>query len=171
MMLRVALLGLAVMLVSCTAADGERSAASAQGRFARFPHSMANRACFFSGRIDNFEVLNESNLMVSEGRRRIYHVEVSPPSTDVRHAYGIQFSSSTGRVCGNPGERLYTRNGSFGGFPSAVTGVYRLDEATELAVRAHFGQVPALPAAPEDGDAEAIEELVTEIDREEDQEN
>lgn len=166
-----AVMVLAAALGACTAAEGERSGASAQARFARFPHSMANSACFFSSRIDNFEVLNDTNLLVSEGRRRIYHVEISPPSNDLRHAYGVQFSSSTGRVCGNPGERLLTRNGSFGSFPSAVVGVYRLDEANELAVRAHFGQAPALPAAPEDEDAEAIEELVTEIDSEEDQEN
>ena len=139
----------ALLLTSCATAEGEGSAASRPGRIARFPHNMANADCFFQSRIDNFEVLNETNLLVFDGRRRVYHVEISPPSVDLRHAYGIQFSSSTGRVCGNPGERLQISGGSFGGFPLSVVGVYRL------------------PPTPEDEDAAAIEELVTEIEEEE----
>ena len=152
-----------VLLISCTGVGGEKSAASAPSKFARFPHSLANSDCFHQQRVDNFEVLNDSNLLVFDGRRRVYHVEVSPPSMDLRHAYGIQFSSTTGRVCGNPGERLQVRNGSFSRFPLSVNGVYRLDEATQSAVRAHFGQTTPLPP-PEDEDAEAVEELVTDLE-------
>ena len=172
----VASLAAALIVSSCATAEGEGSAASRPGRVARFPHNMANADCFFQNRIDNFEVLNETNLLVFDGRRRVYHVEVSPPSMDLRHAYGIQFSSSTGRVCGNPGERLQISGGSFGRFPLAVIGVYRLDEITQAAVRAHFGQATALPPPPEDEEAAAIEELVTDLEEEEtpageDQEN
>ena len=152
-----------VLLISCTGVGGERSVASAPSKFARFPHSAANSDCFYQQRVDNFEVLNDSNLLVFDGRRRVYHVEVSPPSMDLRHAYGIQFSSTTGRVCGNPGERLQVRNGSFSRFPLSVNGVYRLDEATQSAVRAHFGQTTPLPP-PENEDAEAVEELVTDLE-------
>ena len=162
-----ATLAAALLLTSCATAEGEGSAASRPGRIARFPHNVANADCFFQNRIDNFQVLNESNLLVFDGRRRVYHVEISPPSMDLRHAYGIQFSSSTGRVCGNPGERLQVSGGSFGAFPLAVTGVYRLDEVTQTAVRAHFGQAVAQPPPPEDEDAGAIEELVTEVEEEE----
>lgn len=157
----------ALLLTSCATPGNEESAASRPGRIARFPHNMANADCFFQSRIDNFEVLNETNLLVFDGRRRVYHVEISPPSIDLRHAYGIQFRSSTGRVCGNPGERLQLSGGSFGAFPLSVTGVYRLDAITQTAVRAHFGQAVAQPALPEDEDAAAIEELVTDIDGEE----
>lgn len=160
-------LAAALLVTSCATTGGEGSAASRPGRIARFPHNVGNADCFFQNRIDNFEVLNETNLLVFDGRRRVYHVEISPPSMDLRHAYGIQFSSSTGRVCGNPGERLQISGGSFGAFPLAVTGVYRLDEVTQTAVRAHFGQAVALPPPPEDEDAGAIEELVTEVDEEE----
>lgn len=163
----VAALAAALLLTSCTTADGEGSAASRPGRMARFPHSMANADCFFQSRIDNFEVLNETNVLVFDGRRRVYHVEVSPPSMDLRHAYGIQFSSSTGRVCGNPGERLQISGGSFGRFPLSVVGVYRLDAISQAAVRAHFGLAAALPPPPEDEDAGAIEELVTDLEGEE----
>ena len=162
-----AALAAALLLTSCATANSDGSAASRPGRIARFPHNMANADCFFQSRIDNFEVLNETNLLVFDGRRRVYHVEISPPSVDLRHAYGIQFSSSTGRVCGNPGERLQISGGSFGGFPLSVVGVYRLDAVTQTAVRAHFGQATALPPTPEDEDAAAIEELVTEIEEEE----
>ncbi len=162
-----AALAAALLVTSCATTGGEGSAASRPGRIARFPHNVGNADCFFQNRIDNFEVLNETNLLVFDGRRRVYHVEISPPSMDLRHAYGIQFSSSTGRVCGNPGERLQISGGSFGAFPLAVTGVYRLDEVTQTAVRAHFGQAVALPPPPEDEDAGAIEELVTEVDEEE----
>lgn len=157
----------ALLLTSCATANNEESAASRPGRIARFPHNMANADCFFQSRIDNFEVLNETNLLVFDGRRRVYHVEVSPPSMDLRHAYGIQFSSSTGRVCGNPGERLQISGGTFGGFPLSVIGVYRLDAVMQTAVRSHFGQAVALPPSPEDEDAEAIEELVTDLEEEE----
>ena len=157
----------ALLLSSCATASNEESAASRPGRIARFPHNMANADCFFQDRIDNFEVLNETNLLVFDGRRRVYHVEISPPSMDLRHAYGIQFSSSTGRVCGNPGERLQVSGGSFGGFPLSVIGVYRLDAVMQTAVRAHFGQAVALPPSPEDEDAGAIGELVTDLEEEE----
>ena len=156
----------ALLLTSCATAGNEESAASRPGRIARFPHNMANADCFFQNRIDNFEVLNETNLLVFDGRRRVYHVEISPPSMDLRHAYGIQFTSSTGRVCGNPGERLQISGGSFGGFPLSVIGVYRLDAVMQTAVRAHFGQAVALPPSLEDEDAGAIEELVTELEEE-----
>ncbi|MCY3814982.1 MAG: DUF6491 family protein [Gammaproteobacteria bacterium] len=156
-----------LLLTSCATAEGEGASASRQGRIARFPHNMASGDCFFQNRIDNFEVLNDSNLLVFDGRRRVYHVEISPPSMDLRHAYGIQFRSSTGRVCGNPGERLQISGGSFGSFPLSVTGVYRLDAVTQTAVRAHFGQAVAQPPLPEDEEAAAIEELVTEIEEEE----
>ena len=165
--LAMAALAAALILTSCATAGGEGSQASRPGRMARFPHSMGNADCFFQNRIDNFEVLNETNLLVFDGRRRVYHVEVSPPSMDLRHAYGIQFSSSTGRVCGNPGERLQVSNGSIGRFPVSVTGVYRLDAVTQAAVRAHFGQATTLPPPPEDEDAGAIEELVTDLEEEE----
>ena len=163
-----AALAAALLLTSCTTADSDGSAASRPGRIARFPHNVGNADCFFQSRIDNFEVLNDTNLLVFDGRRSVYHVEVSPPSMDLRHAYGIQFTSSTGRVCGNPGERLQIRGGSFGGFPLSVTGVYRLDAVTQTAVRAHFGQVAALPPPPEDEDAGAIEELITDLEEAED---
>lgn len=161
-----AALSAALLLTSCATAEGEGASASRPGRIARFPHNLANADCFFQNRIDNFEVLNETNLLVFDGRRRVYHVEISPPSMDLRHAYGIQFRSSTGRVCGNPGERLQISGGAFGAFPLSVIGVYRLDAVTQTAVRAHFGQAVAQPPLPEDEDAAAIEELVTELEEE-----
>lgn len=163
-----AALAAALLLTSCTTAESDGSAASRPGRIARFPHKVANADCFFQSRIDNFEVLNDTNLLVFDGRRRVYHVEVSPPSMDLRHAYGIRFTSSTGRVCGNPGERLAISGGSFGGFPLSVVGVYRLDAVMQTAVRAHFGQAVAAPPPPEDEDAGAIEELITDLEEAED---
>ena len=159
-----AALAAAVLLASCATAGGEPSAASARSKIARFPHSAASADCFFQRAIDNFEVLNASNLLVFDGRRRVYHIEISPPSLELRHAYGIGFESATGRVCGNPGDRLVMRNGSMSRFPLSITNVYRLDEATQLAVRAHFGQATPQPPAPEDPDAGAIEELVTDVE-------
>lgn len=159
-----AALAAALILTSCATADSDASAASRPGRIASFPHNLANADCFYRSRIDNFEVLNEANLLVFDGRRRVYHVEISPPSMDLRHAYGIGFRSSTGRVCGNPGERLEISGGALGGFPSAVIGVYRLDAVTQTAVRTHFGQAVAQPQLPEDEDAAAIEELITDLE-------
>ena len=158
----VILAGLAV--VSCTGAGGESSAASARSTFARFPHSAVNADCFFQRAIDHFEVLNDSNLLVFDGRRRAYHLELSPPSMDLRHAFSIGFESTSGRVCGNPGDRLKVGNGTMSRFPVSIIGVYRLDDATQQAVRAHFGQATVQPEAPEDQDADAVEELVTEVE-------
>ena len=163
---RFAILSLAAFtLVACTGMEGDRSVASStRAKVARFPHSAASADCFYPQRIDNFEVLNDSNLLVFDGRRRIYHVEVSPPSLDLRHAYGIGFTSNSGRICGNAGERLEVRDGSLSRFPMSVTGVYRLDETTQATVRAHFGQTTPPPALPQDQDAEAVEELVTDLE-------
>ena len=151
-------------LVACAGMEGDRSVASARAKVARFPHSAASADCFFRQRIDNFEVLNDSNLLVFDGRRRVYHVEVTPPSLDLRHAYGIKFYSNSGRICGNAGERLEVSDGSLSRFPVSVTGVYRLDETAQATVRAHFGQTVPAPALPEDQDAAAIEELVTDLE-------
>lgn len=165
MSIRTIAIALASLLVlSCTGTGGEESAASPRSHFTRFPHSAVNADCFFQRAIDNFEVLNDSNMLLFDGRRRVYHVEISPPSIDLRHAYGIEFTSTTGRVCGNPGDRLLVRNGAVSRFPLSIIGVYRLDEATQQAVRAHFGQATVQPEAPENQDAEAVEELVTEVE-------
>ena len=153
-----------LLIVACTGTGGEGSAVSARSTFARFPHSAVNADCFYRRTIDNFEVLNDSNMLVFDGRRRVYHVELSPPSLDLRHAFAIDFASTSGRVCGNPGDRLVIRDGTASRFPLSVIGVYRLDEATQQAVRAHFGQAVTQPPAPEDEDAEAVEELVTDVE-------
>ena len=161
---RLATLSLAALLLgACAATGGDGSAVSARPTIMRFPHSTTNADCFLQRSIDNFEVLNNSNLLVFEGRRRVYHVELAPSAVDLRHAYGIEFTSSTGRVCGRAGERLYV-SGSFSGFPPAVTGVYRLDDSLQAAVRAHFGQAPDTAAFPEEDDANAAGELVTDLE-------
>ncbi|WP_446830067.1 DUF6491 family protein [Candidatus Foliamicus sp.] len=157
---------LALLLFGCTAVDGDRSVATTRPQMARFPHSSANADCFYSQRVDNFEVLNDSNLLVFDGRRRVYHVEIAPPSLDLRYAYGIEFLSTSGRICGNAGERLVTRNGGASRFPQMIVGVYRLDETLQTTVRAHFGQTIPAPALPEDADAEAVEELVIDLEGE-----
>ncbi len=153
-----------VALLGCTGMEGDESVASTRAKVGRFPHSTAKADCFFPRRVDNFEVLNDSNLLVFDGRRRVYHVEVAPPAMDLRHAYGIEFYGTSGRICGNAGERMRVRNGTLSSFPQSVVGVYRLDENMEAVVRAHFGQATALPVPPEDQEADAIEELVTDLE-------
>ncbi len=148
----------ALLLSACAGAEGDRSVASPRHQTARFSHSAANADCFFSRQINNFEVLDERNLLVFAGRRRVYHVEITPPSPDLRYAYGIQFRPA-GRICGYSGERLVLQNGSVSRFPLSITAVYRLDENLEAAVRAHFGQSPSAPALPEADAGELVTDL------------
>lgn len=85
--------------------------------------------CFYSREASNFDALDNRNLIVyAPTKSRAYHVQIAPPSNELRFVEGIAFDGRDGRVCGYAGETV-----SFGGRGAgrrySITNVWRLDEA------------------------------------------
>ena len=66
--------------------------------------------------INNYKILDRGNLIVyARPKSRAYHLQVSPPSLDVRGMDMISFQSWSGRVCGYAGDELIVPDSLFQG--------------------------------------------------------
>ena len=102
--------------------------------------STSNQACFYKRQVQDFEVLDRSNFIVyAPNKSRPYHVRISPPSTDLKFANALAFSSRGNRICGYAGDTVLigVRNDR----RYSVTGVYRLDEIMLEQVLGAYGNV------------------------------
>jgi hypothetical protein len=92
------------LLAGCTGPDG-------QARVARppvpAPSLTGTPGCFYAREVQDFAVLDRSNLVVyAPNDANAYHLRISPPSTALRFADSIAFLPSGGRICGYAGDRL-----------------------------------------------------------------
>ncbi len=143
----------AATLAACAAGGG---AGDTQPQVSREPAGTS--ACFYRRQVSDFRALDRSNLIVyAPSKSNAYQVQISPPSTDLRFANAIAFSSRSSRICGYAGERIILGSG-----PSpreySVIGVYRLDDVglQRLLETYGIGQA-AEPLEPEETEGAEIE--------------
>ena len=106
--------------------------------------SISRASCFNQRNINNYKILDRGNLIVyARPKSRAYHLQVSPPSLDVRGMDMISFQSWSGRVCGYAGDELIVPDSLFQGRFS-ITSVTELNEASLYNLLVRFGKADAL---------------------------
>jgi len=87
-------------LVAC-AGPGEPTGDSS------FAEQPVGRDCISQSSIRNYEVLDESNLIITAGVKRKYHVVLANRAFGLRSTWQIGFRSTTGRICANSAELIF----------------------------------------------------------------
>jgi hypothetical protein len=141
-------------LVACAASgDGYDSAGDQPG--------SAGYDCISQSTIRDYQVLDDSNLIVTAGGKRKYHVELNRRAIGLRSNWKIGFKSPTGRLCSGTGEVLV--DDGFGRHERISMKSVRSvgpDELNDLLVR--FGKkVPEFEQAPAEEEIKGavVEEL------------
>lgn len=60
--------------------------------------------CILQSSIRDYQVLDDSNLVIRAGAKRQYHVELTRRAYGLRSSWNIGFRSPTGRLCGGFGD-------------------------------------------------------------------
>ena len=128
---------------------------------------MEGSSCFNSRDIEDYMVLDRSNLIVyGRPSSRAYHIEISPPATSIRGSDMISFVSWSGRICGFAGDDLLIPNSIYNERHSIIS-VKRLDETTQYNLLVRFGKAePIIEVQPED---DSSPEIKRELSEDEDQ--
>ena len=128
---------------------------------------MEGSSCFNSRDIEDYMVLDRSNLIVyGRPSSRAYHIEISPPATSIRGSDMISFVSWSGRICGFAGDDLLIPNSIYNERHSIIS-VKRLDETAQYNLLVRFGKAePVIEVQPED---DSSPEIKRELGEEEDQ--
>jgi hypothetical protein len=122
------------------------------------PGEFGESGCFFARQAQNFQALDDRNLIVlAPSESQAYHLQISPPAFGLRFANGLAFVSNKIQLCGYPGDALLLDEGG-GQRRFSITGVWRLNEDSLQALRARFGHgdapKPIAPAPPEGASVE-----------------
>ena len=128
---------------------------------------MEGSSCFNSRDIDDYMILDRSNLIVyGRPSSRAYHIEISPPATSIRGSDMISFVSWSGRICGFAGDDLLIPNSIYNERHSIIS-VKRLDETAQYNLLVRFGKAePVIEVQPED---DSSPEIKRELGEDEDQ--
>ena len=128
---------------------------------------MEGSSCFNSRDIEDYMVLDRSNLIVyGRPSSRAYHIEISPPATSIRGSDMISFVSWSGRICGFAGDDLLIPNSIYNERHSIIS-VKRLDETAQYNLLVRFGKAePVIEVQPED---DSSPEIKRDLGEEEDQ--
>ena len=128
---------------------------------------MEGSSCFNSRDIDDYRVLNRSNLIVyGRPSTKAYHIEISPPATSISGSDMISFVSWSGRICGFAGDDLLIPNSIYNERHSIIS-VKRLDETAQYNLLVRFGKAePVIEVQPED---DSSPEIKRELDENKDQ--
>jgi len=116
--------------------------------------------CISKGSIRDYRVLDDSNLIVTAGASRRYHVALSRKAFGLRSTLGIAFESSSGRVCGGF-DRLIVDD-AFGPESIRIAAIRRLTPEQENDLLVRFGlREPEYeqPRQPEKVEGAEVEEL------------
>lgn len=121
------------------------------------PSVTGAAACFYPGQVQDFRVLDRSNLIVyAPNDRHAYHVRISPPSMELSFTDRLAFLSSSDRICGYAGERLVI-GGSTAGYRVAIIAVSRLSPESLESLRGGSAGIIAPSAEPQPGAGAEIE--------------
>jgi hypothetical protein len=128
---------------------------------------MEGSSCFNSRDIEDYMVLDRSNLIIyGRPSSRAYHIEISPPATSITGSDMISFASWSGRICGFAGDDLLIPNSIYNERHSIIS-VKRLDETAQYNLLVRFGKAePVIEVQPED---DSSPEIKRELGEEEDQ--
>jgi len=141
-------------LLACAGSGGPSADAS-------FADEPVVRDCISQSSIRDYQVLDERNLIITEGVKRKYHIVLSHRAFGIRSTWQIGFRSLSGRVCANSADLIYN-DGLRRPESVNVRSIRQLspDDLDDLLVR--FGKkepdVEQAPAQEEVGGAE-VEEL------------
>ena len=140
-------------LVACATTERTPDEAAYEG-------GSRHNDCISQTTIRDYQVLDDSNLIVTASVKRKYHVVLSRRAFGLRSAWNIGFRSSTGRVCAGFGEVIVDDRVR----PERIriTSIRELspDDLDDLLIR--FGKKePEIEqtAAPEEIDGAEVEEL------------
>jgi len=119
-----------------------------------------SRDCISQSSIRDYQVLDDSNLIVTAAVRRKYHVILRHRAFGLRSSWQIAFRSPTGMICPGSGEVVF--NDGMGPERNQIRSIRELtpDDLDELLIRfgkkePDFEQTPAT----EDVDGAEVEEL------------
>jgi hypothetical protein len=117
-------------LMACSSAETSADAAGADsGGIQPISTAGLKQDCFFVRDVNNWDPLNQVNLIVyAPNRNRAYLLTIAPPAMSVRFASNIAFTGIDNRICGRPGDRMLIGAGT--GERHTVMDVRRLDTAT-----------------------------------------
>jgi len=141
------------LLSSCATTGGDQNQAANEDR-------PRHNDCISQSTIRDYQVLDESNLIVTAGAKRSYHVVLSRRAFGLRSSWQLSFRSQTGRICAPFSEIIVDEGISVERI--RITSIRRLnaDDLDELLVR--FGKKePTIEqtAAPAEVDSAEVEEL------------
>ena len=120
------------------------------------PGEFGVAGCFFARQAQDFQVLDDRNLIVfAPSKSNPYHITISPPSPELRWANGLAFESRNTQVCGYAGDHVLLADGP-GPRRYSVIAVHRLDEDALHGLQARFG-VGSAPQQAEPEPAEGAE--------------
>ncbi|MGI9273192.1 MAG: DUF6491 family protein [Woeseiaceae bacterium] len=122
--------------------------------------SRAGSDCISQGSIRDYTVLDDANLIVSEGAKRKYHMVLSRRAFGLRSSWRIAFSSATGRVCAGFSEII--ADDGFGPEKIRIASIRRLTPEDEEDLLIRFGKKEPeheQPREPEDVTGAEVEEL------------
>jgi len=140
-------------LIGCAGAGEPLESAAAES-------GSRGRDCISQSSIRDYQVLDESNLIVTAAVRRKYHVILRHRAFGLRSSWRVAFRSPTGRICPGSGEVIF--NDGIGPDRNQIGSIRELtpDDLDELLIR--FGKKkPDFEQAPatENVDGAEVEEL------------
>ena len=91
--------------------------------------------CIYQPSIRGYNVLDESNLIVSTSKRHNYHVVLQRRAHGLRSSWGIAFKSATSRICSGFSEVVF--EGRFDGESIRIASIRELspEEEEDLLIR------------------------------------
>lgn len=116
--------------------------------------------CISKGSIRDYKILDEQNLIVTEGVSRKYHVELSRRAFGLKSSFAIGFQSRSERVCGGFDSLVY--DDSLRADSIRIASIRRLTPEQEDNLLVRFGlREPELqePRQPEAVEGAEVEEL------------
>lgn len=140
--------GALAVAILATAACSTGSGAARQPRPTVEPGEFGQPACFDSGLVREYRVLDSKNLVVFAPNWGAYHVHLIGRLEELDSLNPISFSAHGTRVCGHEGDALLVREDRTTG-RYFISDVYVLDQAALDALFRRFGigKQPVVPDA------------------------
>jgi hypothetical protein len=116
--------------------------------------------CISQSSIRDYTVLDDANLIVTQGAKRKYHVQLSRRAYGLRSSRAIGFHSQTGRICGKFSDLLV--DDGFGPEKIRISSIRQLSPESEEELLIRFGKIEPeyeQPRRPENVEGAEVEEL------------